>query len=199
MAVAAPVFPAPSCESALFATLQARHPDTGHHSDRVVSLCTALGARCGLPSTELAALAVCARLHDLGKVGVPDRVIYHPGRLVGDDWAVMQSHSDIGADIIMRSDLPNRAFIAEGVRHHHEHFDGSGYPQGLKGGDIVLHARILSLADSYDALSDVRPYHPARQHVQIMDILQSEVGRKSDPDLLHVFENMIEHSELRVR
>jgi response regulator RpfG family c-di-GMP phosphodiesterase len=83
------------------------------------------------------------------------------------------------------------------VRHHHEHFDGSGYPDKLVGTDIPIFARIISLADCYDAVSEPRPYHKARQHTDIMDLLESESGTKHDPDLLHAFSAMIEKSSLR--
>jgi HD-GYP domain-containing protein (c-di-GMP phosphodiesterase class II) len=98
----------------------------------------------------------------------------------------------------MHSDIPQRELIARAVRHHHEHFDGSGYPAGLRGENIPLHSRIISLADSYDALGDARPYHPARTHAEIMRILHQEAGAKCDPALLRTFESMIAKSPLRV-
>ncbi|RBL82250.1 phosphohydrolase [Streptomyces cavourensis] len=187
-----------SCEAALFAAMQARDPATGRHCHRVVALSVALARACGLPDDEQKAVAVAARLHDVGKIGTPDRVLFSPKRLEKDDWDIMKSHAATGADIIMHSDIPQRELIALAVRHHHEHFDGSGYPEGLAGHDIPLHSRIISLADSYDALGDARPYHPARTHAEIMRILNVEAGSKCDPDLLRVFETMIQHSPLRV-
>jgi putative nucleotidyltransferase with HDIG domain len=178
--------------------MQARDPATGRHCHRVVALSVALAHACGLPDDEQKAVAVAARLHDVGKIGTPDRVLFSPKRLEKDDWDIMKSHAATGADIIMHSDIPQRELIALAVRHHHEHFDGSGYPEGLAGHDIPLHSRIISLADSYDALGDARPYHPARTHAEIMRILNVEAGSKCDPDLLRVFETMIQHSPLRV-
>jgi HD-GYP domain-containing protein (c-di-GMP phosphodiesterase class II) len=110
----------------------------------------------------------------------------------------MKGHAATGADIIMHSAMPQRDLIALAVRHHHEHFDGSGYPAGLSGHDIPMLSRIISLADSYDALGDTRPYHPARSHAEIMRILNREAGSKCDPDMLRVFEAMILISPLRV-
>lgn len=190
--------PPGSCEAALFAAMRARDPATGRHCHRVVALSVALARACGLAEDELESIAVAARLHDLGKIATPDRVLFSPGRLENEDWEIMKSHAAVGADIIGQSDLPGRDQIALAVRHHHEHFDGSGYPDGLAGHDIPLHSRIISLADSYDALGDARPYHPARTHAQIMLILHREAGAKCDPDLLRVFEGMIRHSPLRV-
>ncbi|APX78731.1 HD domain-containing protein [Achromobacter insolitus] len=193
-----PEYPAGSCVAALSAAMRARDPATGRHSERVVALSVALAQACGLPQAEQEAVAVAARLHDIGKIGTPDRVLYSPKRLDKDDWEIMKAHAAVGADIIMHSDIPQRELIALAVRHHHEHFDGSGYPAGLCGADIPLHSRIISLADSYDALGDARPYHPARTHAEIMRILNQEAGSKCDPDLLRTFEAMIQKSRLRV-
>ena len=187
-----------SYEAALYAAMQARDPATGRHCNRVVALSVALARACDVPESDLPIVAVAARLHDVGKIGTPDRVLHSPGRLNKEDWEIMKAHAEVGAGIIMQTAMPQRERIALAVRHHHEHFDGSGYPQGMSGHAIPLHARIISLADSYDALGDARPYHPARTHVQIMGILQQESGSKCDPDLLRVFEGMIRDSALRV-
>ncbi len=178
--------------------MQARDPATGRHCHRVVALSVALAQACGLAEEEWEVVAIAARLHDVGKIGTPDRVLHSPHRLDKEDWEIMKAHAAVGAAIIMQTAMPRREAIARAVRHHHEHFDGSGYPDGLSGHDIPLHARIISLADSYDALGDARPYHPARTHAQIMRILRQEAGSKCDPDLLRVFEAMIRHSPLRV-
>lgn len=193
-----PEIPAGSYEAALFAALQARDPATGRHCNRVVALSVALARACELPEDELDIVSVAARLHDVGKIGTPDSVLYCTQRLEREDWEIMKGHAAAGAAIIMQTAMPQREAIALAVRHHHEHFDGSGYPDGLAGHAIPLHARIISVADSYDALGDARPYHPARSHAQIMRILNQESGSKCDPDLLRVFETMIRDSRLRV-
>lgn len=178
--------------------MRARDAATGRHCHRVVALSVALARACGLHEEEQHTVAVAARLHDVGKIGTPDRVLLSPKRLEKDDWEIMKTHAAVGADIILHSDMPQRQRIAQAVRHHHEHFDGSGYPDGLAGHDIPLASRIISLADSYDALGDARPYHSARTHAEIMRILNVEAGAKCDPDLLRVFETMIQSSPLRV-
>ncbi len=178
--------------------MQARDPATGRHCNRVVALSVALARACGLPEDEVDVVSTAARLHDVGKIGTPDSVLYCPHRLAKEDWEIMKAHAAAGAAIIMQTAMPQREAIALAVRHHHEHFDGSGYPDGLAGHGIPLHARIISVADSYDALGDARPYHPARAHAQIMRILHQESGSKCDPDLVRVFETMIRDSPLRV-
>lgn len=193
-----PEIPAGPFEAALFAAMQARDPATGRHCNRVVALSVALARACGLPEKEMDVVSTAARLHDVGKIGTPDRVLHSPHRLDPEDWEIMKAHAATGAAIIMQTAMPHREAIALAVRHHHEHFDGSGYPDGLAGHAIGLHARIISVADSYDALGDARPYHPARSHAQIMRILNQESGSKCDPDLLRVFETMIRESRLRV-
>ncbi|KAG0770419.1 hypothetical protein G6F22_017229 [Rhizopus arrhizus] len=107
-----PEYPDGSCEAALFAAMQARDPATGRHCDRVVALSVALAQACGLPEPEQAAVAVAARLHDVGKIGTPDRVLFSPKRLEADDWEIMKSHAATGADIIMKSAMPQRDLIA---------------------------------------------------------------------------------------
>lgn len=193
-----PEHPDGCCEAALFAAMKARDLATGRHCDRVVALSVALAQACGLSQAEQTAVAVAARLHDVGKIGTPDRVLFSPNRLEAQDWEIMKSHAATGADIILCSAIPQRDLVALAVRHHHEHFDGSGYPAGLAGHDIPMLSRVIALADSYDALGDARPYHPARSHEDIMRILNREAGSKCDPDLLRVFESMIEASPLRV-
>lgn len=193
-----PEYPECSCEAALFAAMKARDLATGRHCDRVVALSVALAQACDLSPSELAAIAVAARLHDVGKIGTPDRVLFCPHRLNAEDWEIMKAHATVGADIILCSTIAQRDVVALAVRHHHEHFDGSGYPAGLAGHDIPILSRIIALADSYDALGDTRPYHPARSHADIMRILNREAGSKCDPDLLRVFESMIQSSALRV-
>ncbi|WP_251865948.1 HD domain-containing phosphohydrolase [Achromobacter sp. Marseille-Q4962] len=184
-------------EAALFAAILARDPATGRHCGRVVALSVALARACALTEAEIGSVAVAARLHDVGKIGTPDRVLFKPGRLEGEDWEIMKRHAAAGAEIILRSGMAGGAVIARAVRHHHEHFDGSGYPDGLSGSAIPLASRIIALADTYDALGDVRPYHAARDHVRIMEVLESESGAKCDPDLLRVFVPMIGRSPLR--
>jgi putative two-component system response regulator len=175
-----------------------RDNETGMHVIRMSHYAKTLAVAAGCTDEWADDLLNAAPMHDVGKIGTPDRVLFSPTRLDREDWEIMKSHAATGADIIMHSDIPQREQIALAVRHHHEHFDGSGYPDGLAGEDIPLHARIISLADSYDALGDARPYHPALPHAEIMRILNREAGSKCDPGLLRVFGELIEDSPLRV-
>ena len=188
-----------SVTRSLTVALGERDRHTRQHSERVVRLATELGGHIDLSNQELDILVLGAQLHDLGKIGIPDRILGKPAAFEDTDWECMKQHPLIGERIILAIDSEHSTDIALAVRHHHEHFDGSGYPDGIKGTNIPLHSRIISLVDSYDAMAESRPYHTARRHREVMDILESENGIKHDPDLLHAFCAAIERSELRVR
>lgn len=174
-----------------------RDRDTLKHSERVIGLSRALGIHIELTERELAILALGARLHDIGKIGIPDRVLGKPASFEADEWECMKQHSAIGERIVKAIDSIHAQEVACVVRHHHEHFDGSGYPDGLCGTDIPLLARIVSLADCYDAMAMPRLYHPMNNHRAVMEILTAEAGIKHDPDLLHAFRTVIEQPENR--
>lgn len=179
---------------ALTVALGARDHYTRVHCDRVVQLSTELGQHIGLTSQELDHLVLGARLHDMGKIGIPDTVLRKPAPFNSDEWECMKQHVLIGEQIVLAINGGRASSVARTVRHHHEHFDGSGYPDGLKGSTIPLDARIISVVDSYDAMIARRPYHDARSHRAVMDILISESGTKHDPDLVHAFGAVIEKS-----
>lgn len=176
--------------------LDARDNNTRQHSDRVVELSVRLGQHISLTHREIKALTLGAQFHDIGKIGIPDHVLSKPSAFEETEWACMKQHPVIGERIILAMGDEFAAEVANIVRHHHEHFDGSGYPDRLCGTTIPLHARIISLADNYDAMAVSRPYHQARAHKSVMDILHSENGIKHDPDLLHAFCHVIEQSRL---
>lgn len=181
----------------LTVALEVRDQNTRQHSDRVVSLANELGRHISLSKEEIDVLSISARFHDVGKIGIPDSILGKPAAFENTEWEVMKQHPLIGEQLLLATDDPRSPGIALIVRHHHENFDGSGYPDGLRGTDIPLSARIISLADNYDAMAFARPYHKARSHRDVIDILVSEVGIKDDPDLLHVFCALIETSEMR--
>lgn len=182
---------------ALTVALGARDHYTRVHCDRVVQLSVELGQHIGLTADELDKLSLGARFHDLGKIGIPDTVLRKPDRFDAQEWECMQQHVLIGEQIVLAINGGRASGIARTVRHHHEHFDGSGYPDKLKGNDIPLDSRIISVVDSYDAMIARRPYHNARDHQAVMDILISESGIKHDPDLVHAFGAVIEKSSMR--
>lgn len=168
------------------------------HSDRVRGIAVDLGRQCDLSASEITAIAVGATFHDIGKIGVPDSVLLKPTKLDQDDWSKMKKHPAIGEEIVLALGLLNRNMVASLIRHHHEHFNGNGYPDRLAGNDIPVGARIISVADSYDAMSETRAYHPKRTHAQVMDVIESETGSKLDPMIVGCFSMLIEKSEYRV-
>jgi len=168
------------------------------HSQRVRDLSCTLGKACGLSEDELGGVRVAASFHDIGKLGIPDSILAKPGHLDDAEMIAMQRHSAIGQDILKSVELPSASEAATIIRHHHEQYDGSGYPDGLSGEAIPLASRIISIADSYSAMAERRAYHPARTHREVIAILQEERGTKHDPHVLDAFLHMIEQSPLKV-
>lgn len=177
--------------------LAERDLGTHDHSDRVGQLSLALGQACGLTSAELKQLALAARFHDIGKIGIPDRVLLKPGVLDAEERALMSEHCERGARIFLSTERQDAACIAAIIRGHHEAWDGSGYPDQLAGEAIPLLARIVRVADSYDAMISARPYQRPRAHAQVMHILQQERERKLDPAIFDHFTRLIAHHPWR--
>jgi putative two-component system response regulator len=179
-------------ESILFALAQAiEHRDkyTAGHCQRLAWYSVSIGMALGLPRSQLLALHRGGFLHDIGKVAVPDAVLHKKGRLDEDEWRLMRSHTLKGEEICrpMRS----LASVLPVVRSHHERWDGSGYPDGLRGARIPLVARVLQVADIYDALTTVRPYKPAYSPAQALNMLDDEVARGwRDPELVVIFKQL---------
>jgi len=182
---------------ALSVALGYRDSLTRLHSERVLGLAEELGMKCGLSSNELGILKISASFHDIGKIGIPDPVLRKPAQFDEAEWEVMKQHSDMGAQIMAAMDLEGAQQAAQVIRHHHECFDGSGYPDGLAGDQISICSRIVAIADSYDAMAVTRSYHRARTHVEIMAILHEETGAKHDPALMRVFCGIIESSKYK--
>ncbi|WP_432473163.1 HD-GYP domain-containing protein [Amphritea sp. HPY] len=172
---------------------------TQQHSYRVKKLCIALAQRFNLSSAEIAALKVSAVFHDIGKLGIPDRILLKADKLDSQERQLLQLHPVIGQQIINSINLKGAADTAKIIRHHHEYFDGTGYPDKLKGDQIPIGARIISVVDSYDAMSYTRPYQQSRKHSDIMTILEQESENKHDPNIFQVFADMIKTSPLKVR
>lgn len=175
------------------AALHERDAYTRFHCDRVMRLAQALGKACGLSDQELKTLHLGAVFHDIGKIGVPDYVLLKPGRLSAEEWELMKAHAEQGERIFRCAALECAEEVAPIIRHHHESFDGSGYPDGLKGECIPLLCRILLVADGYDAMATARSYHRARSHDEVMQIMQSEQGTKLDPNVLLEFTRLVGH------
>ena len=163
----------------LAGTLGLRDGHTGEHSDRVVGLAHQIGERLGLGERELRDLGYAARLHDIGKVGVPDLVLHKPGPLDDVERELIKGHSVWGADLVGR--IPGLEDVARIVRHHHERYDGFGYPDGLAGRDIPLASRILTVSDAYVAMTEDRPYRRARPRFEVDHEFRDCSGAQFDP------------------
>jgi HD-GYP domain-containing protein (c-di-GMP phosphodiesterase class II) len=163
-----------------------QHLETAKHSERVVCFATALGQALGLNDWQLEALQQGAYLHDLGKVIVPQAILCKTTRLNSKERAIMKTHVEYG--FYFASKIPGLNQAALGViRYHHERWDGTGYPAGLKGEAIPLEARIFAICDVYDALVSERPYKPAWSQEQALQQIRSESGKHFDPDLVEAF------------
>lgn len=171
----------------LSTALEERDSDTRQHSDRVVHIAMAIGRRSGLTKPQMSLLWLGAAFHDVGKIGIPDSVLRKPGILTEPEWATMKTHTLVGEKILRVVKTPGMDRVATAVRHHHECFDGSGYPDGLAEEKIPLLARIIALADGYDAKVNERPYHSGVCHDEAMELMRDEVGAKYDPRLFRHF------------
>lgn len=167
--------------------LDERDQYTRNHSRRLVKIASRTGEQCGLSIAELKILQMAANMHDIGKIGVPDAILLKPDRLHPEEWEIMKSHSIRGERIISKVRHKNVALITGVIRHHHEHYDGNGYPDGLKGEAIPYLSRIVSVCDSYDAMTTTRVYSRARSHVQTLKIMHEEEGQKNDPYVFRHF------------
>jgi HD-GYP domain-containing protein (c-di-GMP phosphodiesterase class II) len=175
--------------------LRQRDAYTRLHSDRVMALANGIGLALGLSRQELDVLELGACLHDIGKIVVPDVLLLKPGRLNDDEMSVMQQHPSVGGDLIAAYEHPRSELVSRVVRHHHEWFNGEGYPDKLAGEGIPLLSRIVTMVDNYDAMAVRRVYQGARAHAEIMQIMDSESGTKLDPDILACFTRVIERPE----
>jgi len=176
-------------EVILFALAQSvEHRDryTGLHCERLASYSIALGQALGLPRQDLLALYRGGYLHDIGKISIPDLILFKRGLLTDDEWQTMRLHTIRGEEICRP--MKTLAPVLPIIRSHHERWDGSGYPDGLEGEDIPLLARILQVADIYDALTTARPYKPAFSHQHALEIMVEEARRGwRDPELVPLF------------
>jgi CHASE2 domain-containing sensor protein len=164
-----------------------RDEDTGAHIERIGVLSYRLGLAAGMSQTEAETLRHAAVLHDVGKIGVPDRVLLKPGRLDPDEWEVMKAHAAIGASMLAGSPSPMVQLAEEIARTHHERWDGSGYPNGLRGTEIPLSGRICAVCDVFDALISRRPYKEAWPVADALAEIREQSGRHFDPELTTLF------------
>jgi diguanylate cyclase (GGDEF)-like protein/putative nucleotidyltransferase with HDIG domain len=174
----------------LSATVDARDAYTAGHSRRVQQLALAIGRELGLSQAELDLLGHAALFHDIGKLAIPDAILLKPASLTADEWALMQRHADEGARIIDRLGFLDDAVPA--IRHHHERFDGTGYPEGLAGEDIPLGARIIHVADALDSMLTTRIYRAARPAEEALEELRRGSGAQFCPRCVSALERLLQ-------
>jgi putative nucleotidyltransferase with HDIG domain len=176
-------------EAILFAMgqmVEQRDKHTAGHCGRLAFMSVAMGTTMGLDRADLLALYRGGYLHDIGKVGIPDSILFKPGKLTALEWVVMRSHPERGAEICRH--LKSLSSVLPLIRHHHERWDGSGYPDGLSGEEIPLLARVLQTVDIYDALTNPRPYKPAFSPNKALRIMQEETEHGwRDPEIVKLF------------
>jgi HD-GYP domain-containing protein (c-di-GMP phosphodiesterase class II) len=180
----------------LVEALEARDPYTRSHSDNVVRYAVAVGRTLGLCQRELDTLKSAAMIHDIGKIGVPDAILRKPGRLTPDERQVMEEHPLIAVRILDPMRFLDRELPI--VRHHHERWDGKGYPDHIAGKRIPLESRILAAADAFDAMTSTRVYQESRGVSQAIAILQECAGTQFDPDVTAAFREWIRQTERRL-
>jgi putative nucleotidyltransferase with HDIG domain len=174
----------------LSATVDARDAYTAGHSRRVQQLALAIGRELGLSAPEQDLLGHAALFHDIGKLGIPDAILLKPSSLTDEEWVVMASHAAEGASIINRLGFLSDAVPA--IRHHHERFDGQGYPDGLSGDDIPLGARIIHVADAFDSMLTTRVYRPARPAQDALQELRRMSGTQFCPRCVAALDAIVE-------
>ena len=184
-----------SAEGLLFALarmVEAKDGMTGDHCTRLSHYGVVLGRALGLDEEQLLALRRGGVLHDIGKLGIPDSILLKPGQLTDEEWVVMRQHVNIGASIV--GGLKSMRLTVPIVRYHHERWDGTGYPNGLKGLEIPLLARVFQVVDIYDALANERPYKRAFTKEEVISILRDETQKGyRDPEIMEVFLDILQN------
>lgn len=168
-------------------TAEHRDPETGRHLTRMSTYSWLIALSLGLPAEQANRIKVASPLHDVGKVAIPDHILLKPGKLTPEEFAIMKGHAQHGANILAGSQSPLLQLACEIALSHHEWFDGSGYPNGLKGDDIPLSGRIVAVADVFDALTTTRPYKKAWSFDDAYDHLRDGAGSHFDPTCLAAF------------
>lgn len=174
-----------------------RDDQTGQHTRRVGVIAAAVARKLRLPDAFVEAIASAALLHDLGKIGVPDNVLLKPGRLTDEEFRHIRAHPEIGARILQGCSEPVLSMARDVALHHHEKWNGSGYPHGLAGEHISLCGRIVAVADAYDAMTSRRPYKEPVEHDTAVTEIVSSSGTHFDPQVVDAFVALAESAELQ--
>jgi len=173
--------------------IEGRDRYTRGHVDRVTIYATLLAKALNWPPDYMRVLEFGARLHDIGKIIVPDRILNKPEKLTAEEWELMKQHPIAGAKILR--DINHLQAAMPYILYHHERWDGFGYPEELKGRAIPIEARLLAIVDVYDALTTNRPYHPPRPHNEVMKFIQLQAGKQFDPNMVPIFIEVMEKQD----
>lgn len=174
--------------------------DTGDHIVRIGRYCTLIAAKIGLDQDFIDNIRYSAPMHDIGKIGIPDKILLKPGKLTNEEFEIMKTHSTIGAKLLSDSNSRILQMAHEIALTHHEKFNGKGYPAGLTGEDIPISGRIVAVSDTFDALTSKRPYKDPYPPEVVFDILKKERGEHFDPEILDCFvDNFDEFLAIRGR
>jgi ribonuclease P protein subunit RPR2 len=173
---------------ALSNAVEARDAYTGKHAERVARYAIEIGRELGLTRPDAPEIEFGFLLHDVGKLAVPDSILFKPGPLTAEERSLMSRHTTVGAEII--ADIEFLAEASKVVRSHHERWDGGGYPDGLAGKEIPLTARVFAVADVFDALTTDRPYRSALSFEEAHEMIVDESGKHFDPDVVGAFQRI---------
>ena len=175
---------------ALAATVDAKDHYTYGHSRKVSEYSVAMAEALGLPEDKIATIRAASLLHDIGKVGIPDSILSKEGPLTDEEWEPVKAHPQLGVEILRHIiDLAN---CLPAILHHHERYDGKGYPSGLKSDNIPIEGRILAIADAYDAMISPRSYREQLSSQEALNELKRCAGTQFDPELVDIFCEIIE-------
>src|SRR5579871_4418104 len=174
-----------------------KDPYTRGHSDRVTRYSLLIAKEMNLPVSFMETLQISAQLHDVGKIGIEDRILKKPGALTEEEFEVMKTHTTKGANILRP--VTQLAEMLPGIELHHEALDGGGYPYGLQGDQIPLLARVIAVADTFDALTTNRPYQQAHTPEQALQIIRNLAGKRLDPDAVAALLAVYERGEIRIQ
>ena len=176
--------------------VEARDKRTGRHSFRVAVYSMLIAAELGCDEEEIENIRQIGLLHDIGKIGVPDSILNKPSKLTKKEFEIMKTHVDIGGEIL--KDFTTIKNVADGAKYHHERFDGSGYNCGLKGTEIPLTARIIGIADAFDAMTSNRVYRPAMSMDSVISELKNGRGTQFDPELVDILLELVTSGRIDV-
>jgi len=178
---------------ALAQAVEARDPAIKRHLERSIKYAILIGEKLGLDEKDMEALKFGAVLHDIGKIGVDGKILFKPGKLTPEEFEEIKKHPEIGAEIIKGVEFLER--VEPIILYHHERYDGKGYPKGLKGEEIPLLARIITVIESYEAMTSERLYKRAKSKEEAIEELKREKGKQFDPRIVDIFLKILEEEE----